>query len=297
MQPEVTPFFHADTGTWTYVVADPEAREAVIIDAVLDYDPKAARTATQSAREVLAFVRKRDYRVAWILETHAHADHLSAAPFLKKELGAPIAIGEGIRQVQERFFKLFNFATHYRPDGSEFDRLLNEDDTLALGRFTIRLMHTPGHTSDSMTFVIGDAAFVGDTLFMPDSGSARADFPGGDAGMLYDSLHKLLALPDETRLYLCHDYPPEGREPQCMTTVAEQRENNVHVGGGRSRDDYIRLRNERDAGLEMPRLIIPSVQVNMRAGLLPDAESNGIHYIKVPVNVLGRAPEGGTGHD
>lgn len=297
MKPEVTPFYHEDTGTWTYIVADPEAGEAAIVDPVLDFDYKAARTSTESAREVLATVRERGYRVPWILETHAHADHLSAAPFLKRELGASVAIGEGIKSVQGRFKKLFNLPNEYQPRGAEFDRLFQEGDQFHIGQIEGHLVHTPGHTSDSMSFVIGDAVFVGDTLFMPDGGTARCDFPGGDAGVLYDSIQKLFALPDETRMFVCHDYKPGGREPRCETTVGEQKRDNIHVGGNTSREEFAAFRDERDAGLAMPRLIIPSVQINMRAGDLPEPAANGIHYLNVPLNQLGREPEGGTGHD
>lgn len=297
MRPEVASFYHEDTGTWTYVVSDPDSGEAVIVDPVLDFDYKAARTSTESAREVLEHVRQKGFRVPWILETHAHADHLSAAPFLKRELGAQVAIGEGIQTVQSRFKKLFNLPNEWQPRGAEFDRLFQEGDTFKVGNIDGRLIHTPGHTSDSMSFLIGDALFVGDTIFMPDGGTARCDFPGGDAGVLYDSIQKLFELPDETRMFVCHDYRPGGREERCETTVGEQRKHNIHVGGGASREEFVKFREERDAGLAMPRLIIPSVQVNIRAGELPEPEDNQIHYLKVPLNQLGPETEGGTGHD
>lgn len=297
MNPEVTPFLHEDTNTFSYVVALPGGETAVLIDPVLDFDYKAARTWTETADRILEFVRERGYEVEWILETHAHADHLSAAPYLRKQLGAKVAIGEGIEAVQGRFTKIFNLPNEYQPSGAVFDRLLREGDIVKTGGMDIQVLHTPGHTSDSNSFLIGDAVFVGDTLFMPDAGSARADFPGGDAGMLYDSMQKLLSLPEDTRMFMCHDYAPGGRDIRCETTVREQRERNIHAGRGVGREDYVRLRNERDAKLPMPRLIVPSVQVNIRAGELPPAEDNGVSYLKVPVNVLGRAPSGGTGHD
>ncbi|MFV8836159.1 MBL fold metallo-hydrolase [Aquisalimonas sp.] len=297
MRPDVTPFFHDDTSTWSYVVAPPGGDSAIIIDPVLDFDYKAARTWTETADTLLAFVREHGYRVEWILETHAHADHISAAPYLKRELGAKVAIGEGIRQVQERFVKVFNLAGEQQPEGDDFDRLLAEGEIIHTAGLEVRVLHTPGHTSDSNSFLIGDAVFVGDTLFPPDVGTARADFPGGDAGLLFDSIRKLLALPDDTRMFVCHDYVPEGRAPRCQTTVAEQRATNIHVGGGRSREEYVVMRRDRDAGLPMPRLIIPSVQINMRAGRLPPAEDNQTRYLKVPVNLLGRPPGERTGHD
>ncbi len=297
MKPEVTPFFHEDTNTFSYVVAPPEGREAVIIDPVLDFDYKSARTWTEAADQILRFVRDSDYKVAWILETHAHADHVSAAPYLARELGAKVAIGEGIEAVQGRFTKIFNLPNEHQPHGADFDRLLRDGDVLRTGELEVRVIHTPGHTSDSNSFLIGDAVFVGDTLFMPDAGSARADFPGGDAGMLYDSMQKLLALPDDTRMFMCHDYAPGGREVKHETTVREQRERNIHAGAGVGREAYVSMRNERDAKLPMPRLIVPSVQINMRAGHLPPAEDNGVSYLKVPLNRLGRNPGERTGHD
>ncbi len=297
MRPEVTPFLHEDTSSFSYVVAPPDGDTAVIIDPVLDFDYSSARTWTATADRLLAFVRDTGYRVEWILETHAHADHISSAPYLAGELGAKIAIGEGIRQVQDRFSRTFNLPEDQGPTGGDYDRLLQSDEVLETGGLEIRIMHTPGHTSDSNSFLIGDAVFVGDTLFMPDVGSARADFPGGDAGMLYDSMQKLLSLPDDTRMFMCHDYAPDTRAVRCETIVAEQREKNIHVGGGVSREEYVKLRNERDADLPLPRFIIPSVQINMRAGRLPPAEDNGVHYLKVPLNLLGNPPGERSGHD
>ncbi|MEA5445589.1 MBL fold metallo-hydrolase [Gammaproteobacteria bacterium AB-CW1] len=297
MKPEVTSFFHEDTNTFSYVVRPPTGSGAVIIDPVLDFDYKAARTWTETADRILDFVRDNQLSVEWILETHAHADHLSAAPYLARELGARVAIGEGIQAVQDRFSKVFNLPNEYQPRGAEFDHLLKDGEVLETGGLSIEVMHTPGHTSDSNSFLIGDAVFVGDTLFMPDAGSARADFPGGDAGMLFDSMQKLLSLPPETRMFMCHDYGPGGREIKHETTVAEQRERNIHAGRGVAREEYVKMRQERDAGLPMPRLIIPSVQVNMRAGKLPPAEDNDVSYLKVPLNLLGKAPGGNSGHD
>jgi glyoxylase-like metal-dependent hydrolase (beta-lactamase superfamily II) len=297
MKPEVTPFFHEDSNTFSYVVAPPGGSAAVIIDPVLDFDYKAARTWTATADRLLGFVRDKGYAVEWILETHAHADHISAAPYLANQLGAKIAIGEGITEVQGRFVKVFNLANEHQPRGAEFDHLLRDGEVFETAGLRVEVIHTPGHTSDSNSFRIGDAVFVGDTLFMPDAGSARADFPGGDAGMLYDSMQKLLSLPDDTRMFLCHDYGPGGREIRCETSVREQRERNIHAGRGVSRDEYVRLRETRDATLPMPRLIIPSVQVNMRAGKLPPPEDNGVSYLKVPLNTLGPRPGERTGHD
>jgi glyoxylase-like metal-dependent hydrolase (beta-lactamase superfamily II) len=289
MKPEVTPFFHDDSNTFSYVVAPPEGEVAVIIDPVLDFDYKSARGSTETADRILQFVRDKGYRVAWILETHAHADHVSAAPYLAKELGAQIAIGRGIEEVQGRFTKIFNLPNEYQPRGSEFDRLLSDGDVIETGGMRIDVIHTPGHTSDSNSFLIGDAVFVGDTFFMPDAGSARADFPGGDAGMLYDSMQRLLSLPDQTRMFMCHDYGVGGREVLYETTVVEQRERNIHAGVDRGA--YVQMREARDANLPMPRLIIPSVQLNMRAGKLPPAEDNGVSYLKVPLNLLGSEPQ------
>ncbi len=297
MKPEVTPFFHDDSNTFSYVVAPPGGDAAVIIDPVLDFDYKAARTWTETADRILQFVRDKNYAVEWILETHAHADHISAAPYLAKQLGAKIAIGEGIQAVQGRFIKVFNLPNEHQPRGAEFDHLLKDGEVLETAGLKVEVLHTPGHTSDSNSFLIGDAVFVGDTLFMPDAGSARADFPGGDAGMLYDSMQKLLSLPDDTRMFMCHDYGPGGRDVQYETTVREQRERNIHAGRGVPREEYVRMRQTRDATLPMPRLIVPSVQINMRAGKLPPTEDNGVSYLKVPLNVLGPKPGERTGHD
>ena len=288
MQPTVTPFFHPPTGTWTYVVSDPATRQAAVIDSVLDYDWRSGRTGTAAADAVLQHLAAEGLQLRWILETHAHADHLSAAPHLQARAGGRIAIGEGIRQVQATFKRIFGLDDEFRPDGSDFDCLLADGDVLELGSIAGRVIATPGHTSDSVSYLFGDALFVGDTVFMPDGGSARCDFPGGDAAELYRSVQKLYALPAATRLFVCHDYAPGGRAPQCETTVGAQRESNIHLTAGTSEAEYVAMRRARDATLDVPNLIIPSVQVNIRAGHLPVAESDGVSYLRVPLNVLGR---------
>jgi len=288
MQPAVTPFFHQPTGTWTYVVSDPATRQAAVIDPVLDYDWRSGRTGTAAADAVLQHLAAEGLQLRWILETHAHADHLSAAPHLQARAGGRIAIGEGIRQVQATFKRIFGLDDEFRPDGSDFDCLLADGDVLELGGIAGRVIATPGHTSDSVSYLFGDALFVGDTVFMPDGGSARCDFPGGDAAELYRSVQKLYALPAATRLFVCHDYAPGGRAPQCETTVGAQRESNIHLTAGTSEAEYVAMRRARDATLDVPNLIIPSVQVNIRAGHLPAAESDGVSYLRVPLNVLGR---------
>src|SRR5690554_2202479 len=284
-RPIVTPFFDEPTNTFSYVVQDPDSAACAIIDSVLDFDYAAGRTDVRSADEIIAFIRDNRLEVAWILETHVHADHLSAAPYLNEVLGGKTAIGANITVVQEVFGKAFNAGTEFARDGSQFDRLFNEGDIFAIGNLEGRVLHTPGHTPACLTYVIGDAAFVGDTLFMPDYGTARCDFPGGDARTLYQSIQKVLALPDTTRLFLCHDYKAPGRDEYChATTVAEQRAHNVHVHTGIDENAFVKMRNERDATLDMPRLILPSVQVNMRAGHMPPAEDDGQVYLKVPIN-------------
>lgn len=284
-RPIVTPFFDEPTNTFSYVVQDPDSAACAIIDSVLDFDYAAGRTDVRSAEEIIAFIRDNHLDVAWILETHVHADHLSAAPYLHEALGGKTGIGANITVVQEVFGKAFNAGTEFARDGSQFDRLFKEGDTFAIGNLEGRVLHTPGHTPACLTYVIGDAAFVGDTLFMPDYGTARCDFPGGDARTLYQSIQKVLALPDETRLFLCHDYKAPGRDDYChATTVAEQRAHNVHVHEGIGEEEFVRMRTERDATLAMPRLILPSVQVNMRAGHMPPAEEDGQVYLKVPIN-------------
>ena len=284
-RPIVTHFFDEPTNTFSYVVQDPDSRACAIIDSVLDFDYAAGRTDVRSANTIIAFIREHDLNVVWILETHVHADHLSAAPYLHEQLGGKTGIGANIVKVQEIFGKAFNAGSEFARDGSQFDALFEEGDTFAVGQLQGQVLHTPGHTPACLTYVIGDAAFVGDTLFMPDYGTARCDFPGGDARTLYHSIQKVLALPEQTRLFLCHDYKAPGRDTfQHETSVAEQRSENVHVHEGISEDEFVKMRTERDATLGMPRLIIPSVQVNMRAGELPPAEENGTVYLKVPLN-------------
>ncbi len=287
----VTPFHHPDTGTWSYVVQDSSSKAAAIIDPVMDFEFRAGRTYTDYADEMLDFVRREQLEVKWILETHAHADHLSAAPYLQEHLGAPVGIGRGITAVQERFKKLFNLPDAFRTDGSQFDHLFDDGDTFAIGNLAGRVISTPGHTSDSNSFLIGDALFVGDSLFAPRFGTARCDFPGGDAGVLFDSIQKLYQLPEDTRVFLCHDYPPEGKEPICETTIGEQKRGNVHVRADTGREDFVAMRNERDDSLPMPDLIIPSVQVNINTGKPMPAEDNGTAYIKVPLNIFRGDPE------
>jgi glyoxylase-like metal-dependent hydrolase (beta-lactamase superfamily II) len=289
VRPDVTPLHHAPTGTWTYVVADPATSIAAVIDPVLDYDWRSGRTAATSADRVAEHCRERGLQVRWILETHAHADHLSSAQYLKSLLGGEVAIGSGIRSVQRTFKRLFGLGADFQPDGRQFDRLLEDGELLPLGELSIRVLATPGHTSDSLSFAVGDAVFIGDTLFMPDSGSARCDFPGGDALELYHSVQKLFALPAETRVFVCHDYSPGGRAAVCETTVAEQKRANTHIREGVDAASFVSMRTERDATLDVPNLIIPSVQVNIRAGHLPPPDPDGISYLRVPVNVFGKA--------
>ena len=267
------------------MVRDPDSQTCAIIDSVLDFDYAAGRTDVRSADEIIRYVNEHDLSVEWILETHVHADHLSAAPYLHEKLGGRTGIGANITVVQDVFGKAFNAGTEFARDGSQFDRLFEEGDTFAIGNLEGRVLHTPGHTPACLTYVIGDAGFVGDTLFMPDFGTARCDFPGGDARTLYQSIQKVLALPPETRLFMCHDYgTPDRDEFLYMTTVAEERESNIHVHEGVSEEEFVKMRSERDATLDMPRLILPSVQVNMRAGHMPPAEDNGQVYLKVPIN-------------
>jgi glyoxylase-like metal-dependent hydrolase (beta-lactamase superfamily II) len=287
MSPEIAAFFDPVTFTYSYVVSDPASKRCAIIDAVLDYDPAAGRTSPGGAERLLAHVRERGLRVDWLLETHLHADHLSAAAWLKRELGGRLAIGERISVVQETFARLFNLDGAFATDGRQFDQLLRDGDSFSVGAIPARAIHTPGHTPACMTYLIGDAAFVGDTLFMPDYGTARCDFPGGDARRLYRSIQRLFELPGETRLYMCHDYKTPGRDHhRYQTTVAEERAHNVHVRDGIDEEAFVAMRRARDATLEMPALLLPSVQVNMRAGELPPAESNGMRYLKIPLNVF-----------
>jgi glyoxylase-like metal-dependent hydrolase (beta-lactamase superfamily II) len=284
--PAVTAFFDEATFTVTYVVADPASAHAAILDPVLDYDPASGRTSTASADAVAAFVADNGLTVDWILETHVHADHLSAAPYLKDQLGGRIAIGRDVAAVQETFKGVFNIAD-LATDGSQFDHLFADGDEFEVGSIAGSIIGTPGHTPACITYVVGDAAFVGDTLFMPDFGTARTDFPGGDAGQLYDSIRRILSLPDNTRLFMCHDYKAPGRDEFAWeSSVAEQRESNVHVNGNVSRDEFVTMREGRDAQLGMPRLILPSIQVNIRAGRLPEPEANGVSYLKIPLDAL-----------
>jgi glyoxylase-like metal-dependent hydrolase (beta-lactamase superfamily II) len=286
MRPLVEPFFDPVTSTFTYVVHTGDDSACAIVDSVLDYDPKAGRTSTACADRVIAFVRARALRVEWLLETHAHADHLSAAQYLRRELGGKIAIGEQIRTVQRAFKGVFNLGADVPADGTQFDHLFAPDETFAIGTLTAQALHVPGHTPADMAYVVGDAVFVGDTLFMPDVGSARCDFPGGDAHALYRSVQRLLSLPAETRLFMCHDYPPQSREVRCETTVREERSANIHLHEGVSENDFVEMRTRRDRTLSMPILILPSVQVNIRAGAMPPPESNGVRYLKIPVDVF-----------
>ena len=279
-------FFDPATWTVTYVVWDHASRRAAVIDPVLDYDFKSGRTHTESAARVLAYLRDNHLQLDWILETHAHADHLSSAHYLKQHLGGRIAIGEHIRQVQAVFSKLYNFERGFAPDGSQFDHLFKDSETFHIGTIEATALLVPGHTPADMAYRIDGAVFVGDTLFMPDVGTARADFPGGDAHQLYRSIQRLLKLPPETLVYVCHDYPPPSRQPQWQITVAEQRAGNIHVKDGIGEDEFVAMRNARDATLEIPTLILPSIQVNVHAGQLPSPEENGIAYLRIPLNAL-----------
>ena len=280
-------FFDPDTWTVTYVLADTASGHAAIVDPVLDYDFKSGRTSTTSADQVLAYVADKGLHIDWILETHAHADHLSGAHYIRDRVGGRIAIGENIRTVQSTFKAIFNLERAFLPDGSQFDHLFKDGETFMIGNAQATAMWVPGHTPADMAYLIGDSVFVGDTLFMPDVGTARADFPGGDAHKLYQSIHRLLALPPQTRVFVCHDYPPESRLPAWESTVAEQRAKNIHVHDGVSESAFVAMRSARDATLGMPTLILPAIQVNVRAGEMPPPESNGVVYLKIPVNTLG----------
>lgn len=284
---QVKTFFDPVTFTYTHVLHDPETLKAAVIDSVLDYDPKSGRTNTRSADVVIEYVKSEGLTVEWLLETHVHADHLSAAPYLKSRLGGKTAIGDHIAIVQETFKSIFNAEDSFQTNGAQFDVKLAEGDTFRIGNLEGYVIHTPGHTPACSTYVIdGDHAFVGDTLFMPDQGTARCDFPGGDANTLYNSIKRILELKDSTKLYMCHDYGPDGRDYEYLTTVKEQRENNIHVNEEVSVKDFVRMRTERDATLDMPVLMLPSVQINMRAGELPPPEDNGVQYVKIPLNLL-----------
>jgi glyoxylase-like metal-dependent hydrolase (beta-lactamase superfamily II) len=287
MRPEVKAFFDQATNTVTYAVIDPDGKNCAVIDPVLDFDQASGRTSTTSADQLLEFVQNRGLQVSWILETHAHADHLSAAPYLKSKTNGKTGTGRLIAQVQATFKGVFNLGDEFVADGSQFDNLFDDGDLLPVGTLDIRVMHTPGHTPACLTYVIGDAAFVGDTLFMPDFGTARVDFPDGDAATLYQSIQRIFKLPATTRLFMCHDYKAPGRdEYRWETSVEEQRENNVHIHRGITEQAFVEFRNERDAKLGMPKLILPSIQVNIRAGEMPPADDNGVVYMKLPVDVL-----------
>ncbi len=286
VKPEVTAFFDEPTNTVSYVVKDPNSKSCAVVDSVMDIDYAAGRIAYQSADKVIEFIRANGLKLEWLIETHVHADHLSGAPYIQEKLGGQIGIGANITIVQETFGKVFNEGTEFQRDGSQFDRLFEDGDSYMIGTMKAYAMHTPGHTPACMTHVIGDAAFVGDTLFMPDGGSARADFPGGDARTLYRSIKRVLALPGETRLFMCHDYGPNGREIRWETSVAEQRAHNIHVKDGVTEDQFVATREARDKTLSMPKLIIPSLQVNMKAGELPAPDASGKRFLKVPINGL-----------
>jgi len=285
VHPEVDAFFDEATNTISYVVKDPTSNACAIVDSVMDIDYAAGRISYDHADALIAHIRKNDLKLEWIIETHVHADHLSAAPYIQAKLGGRIGIGAKIKVVQDTFGKILNEGTEFQRDGSQFDALFEDGDTYRIGNMEAIALYTPGHTPACMTHVIGDATFVGDTLFMPDGGSARADFPGGDAATLYDSIQKVLSLPDEMRLFMCHDYGPNGRDIQWETTVGEEKAHNIHVGNGRTKEEFVKFRTERDATLAMPRLIIPSLQVNMRAGAMP-TDTSGRPMLKVPVNGL-----------
>ncbi|PVB62250.1 MBL fold metallo-hydrolase [Labrenzia sp. 011] len=286
VKPDVKAFFDPATNTISYVVKDPESNACAVIDSVMDIDYAAGRITYDHADAIIAHIKAKGLEVEWLIETHVHADHLSAAPYIQQKLGGKLGIGDKITVVQDTFGKVFNEGTEFQRDGSQFDRLFKDGDTYQIGGMTAFAIYTPGHTPACMVHVVGDAAFVGDTLFMPDGGSARADFPGGDAATLYDSIQKVLALPDEMRLFMCHDYGPNGRDIAWETTVGAEKEHNIHVGGGKTKEDFVKFRTERDAQLDMPRLIIPSLQVNMRGGKMPPADESGKTFLKVPVNAL-----------
>lgn len=287
MAPEVKAFFDDATNTVSFVIKDPDSASVAIVDSVLDFNFSNGHTDTASADEVIAYVRANDLKVEWILESHVHADHLSAAPYIQQQVGGKIGIGANITIVQDVFGKVFNEGSEFQRDGSQFDKLFVDGDTIEIGGLKVDVMHTPGHTPACMTYVVGDAAFVGDTMFMPDFGTARCDFPGGSAEDLYASIQKILTLPDDTRIFVGHDYKAPGREEFAWeTTVAEQKALNIHVGAGKGEGEFVEMRTDRDAQLSMPKLIVPSIQINMRAGQMPEPEENGQVYLKVPVNAL-----------
>ncbi len=286
LKPFVKAFYEKSSGTISYVVQDPSSKNCAVIDSVLNFDFSSGRTSTESADEIIRYIEQKKLELEWIIETHVHADHLSAAPYIQEKIGGKIGIGEKIILIQDQFGKIFNEGTRFQRDGSQFDRLFKDGDQYSIGSMNARTMHTPGHTPACMVHIIEDAAFVGDTLFMPDGGTARADFPGGDARDLYRSVKRVLELPSETRLFICHDYGPGGRDAAWETTVGEQKEKNIHVRDGVTEDEFVEMRETRDSTLSMPKLIIPSIQVNMRAGEMPEKEDNGVNYIKIPINKL-----------
>jgi len=282
--PIVKSFYDSPTGSWQYVFHDPETREGAIVDPVLDYDPNAGATATRRADEILAYVAGEGLTIKWILDTHPHADHFSAGPYLKEQLGAPTAIGEKVVEVQKLWKGIYNLDDGFRTDGAQWDRLFADGETFMIGGIEVAVLFTPGHTLASIAYVAGDAAFVHDTLMMPDSGTSRADFPGGDAAILHASIERILALPDDTRVFVGHDYAPDGREPLCESTVSQQRESNIHIRDGFARSDYVALRDARDATLPLPDLMLAALQINIRGGRLPEPEANGQRYLKIPLN-------------
>lgn len=285
MNPRVEAFLHEPTSTWSYVISDPERQEAAVVDPVLDYDAASGHTSHQSADAIVGYVRDNGLSVRWVLDTHAHADHLSAVDCVREQLGGTVGAGQDIRDVQSTFKKILNLGGDFATDGRQFDRLFADGDTFKVGNIAARVIATPGHTGDSVSYLIGDALFVGDTLFPPDLGTARCDFPGGDAGTLYDSIQRLFTLPDDTRLFVLHDYPPQGRGPCHETSVGDQKRDNVHINTRVSREQFVELREQRDRNLSMPKLIFPALQINLRAGRLPAAEENGTAYFKVPLNI------------
>ena len=288
MNPKVKSFYHQDTFTWTHVVSCPETKITAIVDPVLDYNSHNANTSTHSIDEVLDYLKAKNLTLHYVLETHAHADHLTSAAYISKKTKAQVAIGTQIQSVQKTFKDIFNFDDSFQTNGSQFDTLLKEGDEINLGQCKIKFMHTPGHTNDSMTFICGDCVFIGDTLFSPDYGSARCDFPGGDAGKLFDSVQKIYALGENMKLYLCHDYPPNNRKPLPWFLSSVQQSENIHINLSTKKQDFVQMRQQRDAQLNQPKLIIPSIQVNIRAGNFPQPESNGKTYLKIPLDVLGK---------
>jgi glyoxylase-like metal-dependent hydrolase (beta-lactamase superfamily II) len=284
--PNVQHFYDEQTGSLSYVVSDPESGSVAVIDPVLGFSAVSGRTDKSGADRIIEYIRNKSLSLEWILETHAHADHLTSAQYLKSELGGQVGIGRRICDVQEHFARVFNLQAPFSADGRQFDRLFSDGDPIRIGSLDVKVLYTPGHTNDSVSYVVGDAVFVGDSLFMCDYGTARCDFPGGDAGILYDSIQKIYSLPDDTRLFMCHDYPPEGRGLRFVCTVAEQKQKNVHVRDGISKSDFVAMRQKRDATLGLPKLILPSVQVNIRAGHLPDAEGNQVSYLKIPLDTI-----------